>query len=607
MFGFGKRGKDQDFKKLQEDLQEEKQRNENLASVNRALAAKVHRLALQREELRNDRDKLTRENRELVVSNLTLSTEAKVARDANADAWEVPKLKAALRAQAAQHESKIKTLKRRTKALLTAVIPGASSGPRGASSSAGGAGASTPAAARLSTRSMPGSPGDDLAEEELWDMPLSPSSSAELPSALPDPAPSASASEVDVNDRVRQIISCLYDDTLSEDQALEQMTELTQGLQALTLPSSAAAGGASAVQSRGCSPLVPRLGLARAGSGAGGPASEMVDAATDPPLHSARGRFGLVDAATETPAEMSYLGSPRDTASATPAESATPKRMGLGLGGAGVPPLDLAALVAQAMESAPLSNRSSASTTAGSMAGAASFNAFSHFVLAQPEKLQRLIMRHAAATRPGLQLQQGPASSAGTGTGASPFAASGARTDSMPFAASGSASGSGGSFTARTANALTARLLGLGASSSAANVQRQTNPAPSVNPSTAQQPAVGGGTAGVLLPAAASPSKGAGGKRIGPSVPPKFVSGSLLEGPGSTAVGPSAAKAPAQGPSFVPAVSFPGLMGAKEASPELKPLWGRAAGSAVGGVDLDAAFGDLLPGSGSSGQLAVRR
>jgi hypothetical protein len=190
-------------------------------------------------------------------------------------------------------------------------------------------------------------------------------------------APQTGPSEPDVNSRIRDIIGYLYDDTISEDEALAQMTAVTQKL--VQQPSLAAAG-----TSRGCSPLpVPRLAADQMSGGGG-----KVDAATDP--QTARPRL-MADVATETPAEMSYIGTPRDMSAAPSQGPASPRR----LAASAVPMLDLAALVAQAMEEAPLSGRSTASTSA-TASGAPSFASLSSFVLAQPEKLQVCVAAHTA-------------------------------------------------------------------------------------------------------------------------------------------------------------------------------------------------------------------
>ncbi|GIL46344.1 hypothetical protein Vafri_3345 [Volvox africanus] len=184
-------------------------------------------------------------------------------------------------------------------------------------------------------------------------------------------------STADVNSRVRDIIGCLYDDTITEDDALVQMMALTQSL----IPRS----GSAVATSRGCSPLTtPRRSDGVASAVA------KVDAATD--AQTVRERH-VADVATETPFDMSYVGTPLDISAAPSQGPASPRRLAT----AAVPVLDLASLVAQAMEEAPLSGRSIASTSF-STAGGPSFTSISQFVLAQPEKLQRLIMRHAAGS-----------------------------------------------------------------------------------------------------------------------------------------------------------------------------------------------------------------
>ncbi|GIL71394.1 hypothetical protein Vretimale_2731 [Volvox reticuliferus] len=386
MFGLGRRHRDHEARRLQalsEELEQvhntlieatrraEKAESEAafLASQNRALAAKVHRLALQRVELVNGKDRAEQEKKELQILNLQLDNEARVAKSAKADAWQVTNLKAALRQQAVQHEKKIASIKGRTKALLAAIMPGGNSKPSGS------------LFAGHNSRALDG---DEVEVDDIWDMPLT----VACPSAP------------DVNSRVRDIIGCLYDDAITEDDALMQMTALTQSLFARS--------GTALATSRGCSPLpTPRPrpdGIASA--------VEKVDAATEPQTVRAR---HVADVATETPVDMSYVGTPVDVSAAPSQGPASPQRLAT----AAVPVLDLASLVAQAMEDAPLSGRSIASTSF-STSGGPSFTSISQFVLAQPEKLQRLIMRHAAATgansgRPSFSQPRVPQSSYGAG------------------------------------------------------------------------------------------------------------------------------------------------------------------------------------------------
>ncbi|KAG2454974.1 hypothetical protein HYH02_000800 [Chlamydomonas schloesseri] len=627
MFGFG-RGGDDEVRKLrtrEKELERElatagqsllsaQQRADSaeakanvLATQNRQLALKVHRLALQRVELQNEKQRAEQDNNELRLQNLRLENEARVAKAAEADAWQVTKLKTALKQQAAQYESKLSSFKRRTKALLHAVLPGTHAA-RGLSM--GGAGApSSPTGqpyAGANARSAPGSPTADLSLPDLWDAPLSPPALPEGDEAavaagalLPAAASSDLAAE-DVNGRVRDIIACLYDDTLSEDAALEQLTSLAAALPLAHLQAKQQASGTTT--SAGCSPLP-----AGRGAGSGG-ASSKVDASTDALSH--RGPRYMADAATETPADMpaSYVG----TGLHTPAEggAGSPR---LRLGGV-VPPLDLAALVAQAMEAAPASHRSTTSTAAGAGAGGPSFNAFSQFVLAQPEKLQRLIMRHAAATgaRPPLPTGSGLLAGGQSSTG-------GASTSGMPAFAGAASSASGlegalpsnGSFTSR--NSLTSRLLGLGAGSASSNNSNINRPpvAPSQPPAAAaSSPARGGNTAqGVLLPSASinsssmsSPPKAI--KRSGSAGLPKFAP-ALDAAPAGVARG---------APAAAPSLNLSGLSllapkgaGSGPAPAEMKPLRADVGGGGLGSTDLDAEFGGFFPSGSSSGALAVRR
>ncbi|GFR45536.1 hypothetical protein Agub_g6929, partial [Astrephomene gubernaculifera] len=503
MFGLGRR-KDNEIRRLQAEveqaqlsLQEANKRAENaesqaalLASQNRALAAKVHRLALQRVELENDKVRVERENKDLQLANLRLETEKQAAKGAETDAWQVTNLKIALAQQAAQHRTKLASLKRRTKALLNAVLPGGNG--RGARA---GLGQLSPAPCdKTYSRSAPGSPTTEHALADLWDTPLNP--------------PSMLDAETDLHTRVRQVIGWLYDDTISEDQALEQITSLTQNL--MIQPQSPPA------MSRGCSPFpVPKLATTTTGDGS----AEKVDAATD--VQTSRPRH-FSDVATETPEELSHIGTPR--------ESGTPQR----LMPPGVRPLDLAALVAQAMETAPLSGRSTASTTAASSAAApSSFNAFSQFVLAQPEKLQRLIMRHAAATGAktgSAQPQQSPfgghmlsfTSGSHNAVATATTTAGGLADNYVPGLSSNLEPPSMASTGAATSRPnLTSRLLGL---SSAANVNRAT--APAVPP--ASSPVAAGpntAAAGVVLPSSGpitSPAKRPA-KRSAAMPPPKIA------------------------------------------------------------------------------------
>ncbi|PNH11627.1 hypothetical protein TSOC_001490 [Tetrabaena socialis] len=623
MFGLGfGRGKNEEVKKLKARGVQLEQQLDQASDCRRELSSGrtlkprfeqhiVHRLALQRAELQNDRDRVLREHRELQLANLRLEEEARAVRSAGADMWQVTNLQAALRQQAAQHETKMASLKRRTKALLTAVLPGSQANATRDAASAGGAAAalSSPGAAPAARReavSAPVSPSlSEAALPDLWDVPLSP---VRLTDAAPRFALGADAeagaqsgapadAKPDVNTRIRQIVGWLYDDTLSEDQALEHITSLAQGLALTTAPGPHPHNppSASAVQSRGCSPLPPPPRCADATD-----ASDKVDAATG--TQTARVRH-VVDAATETPAHMSYLGSP-NAAAATPSEpSGSPRRAGY----VPVPPLNLAALVAEAMQAAPMSSRSNASTTAGGGAGggagsSAGFNAFSHFVLAQPEKLQRLIMRHAAATAAKAGLPP-PTYSAHAGQGGHTPAVGGGSMDhqGLGLAAYGCATATdsvlmptdrGGSMTSR----LTSRLLGLGTGSSAANVSRANTAAAS-----AAHPAPSGSSsaaAGVVLPASAcvtSPSKGT--KRM--SSAPKFA---MLDSPPSAQGAISGPKAPTAG-------------GRQAGVPDLKPLWGGigggssseeigAGGRMAGGGLLDS---DDWPTFGGGSTLAVAR
>ncbi|KXZ51446.1 hypothetical protein GPECTOR_12g409 [Gonium pectorale] len=564
----------------------------------------THRLELQRIELQVDKERIMREKQELQIANLQAQNEAQVAKAAAADAWEVTNLKLALRRQAAQHETRLACLKRRTRALLTAVLPA------GHGRSAGGLGQPGPAAAAASTpggfHSAPGSPtAASPLLPDLWDAPL------HVPPTL------EAGAQPDVHAQVRQIVGWLYDDTISEDQALEQMTALTQSLslQAPRAPAQAAA------ESRGCSPL-PALHFGGSDEAAedGGAAAHMVDAGTDP--QTCRERI-MADVATETPAELSYVGSPRDTASATPADVAsTPARR---LGPA-VPVLDLAALVAQAMEAAPLSGRSTASTTAaGSYTQSSnSFNAFSDFVLAQPEKLQRLIMRHAAATGAIGRQQHSPLPSgllSSTAAGATPvpeYASAASATAAGLTMPSGAGLAdipsmmphSSGAFSARPS--FTSRLLGLGTSS---NVNRPPAPA-----SAAPAPA-STGAAGVVMPAAAPAAPAADGpKPVAPTAPkrstaapnvalPKFAN--LEAGSGGLAPPPAAATAPAAPAAGVgrgfPQLLMPTLPSVKPVSPELRGLGAGGVFTGRSPTELDADFKDVFGADSSSSALALGR
>lgn len=245
------------------------------------------------------------------------------------------------------------SLKRRTKALLTAVLPG------GRSSSGGGA----PCPMSVSLHS-PDSVASDAPEHlsdspsrllpDIWDAPLTP--------------PPASATP-DVHAKVRAIIDCLFEDTLSEDQALEQLTQITASLRL------ADANSRNELVSRGASP-VPFPSLPGGGTGsAAAAAGDKVDASTEAEAEFLRP--DVADVATETPAELSLR---HTEVAATPAETSPRRTLGA------VPPLDLASLVAAALESAPLSARSTASTVGGSSSSSAI--AASSFILAQPEKLQ---------------------------------------------------------------------------------------------------------------------------------------------------------------------------------------------------------------------------
>ncbi|EFJ48695.1 hypothetical protein VOLCADRAFT_117446 [Volvox carteri f. nagariensis] len=470
------------FSQVQHTLLEATQRAEkaeseaaNFATQNRALAAKVHRLALQRVELLNDKDRVERENRDLQIANLQLSNEARMAKAAKADAWQLTNLKLALRQQAAQHEKKMESLKRRTKALLSVILPGGHS------------------KADDSLLAAPGSPTSDsggIEVEDLWDAPL----------ALATP------STPDVNLRIRSIVGCLYDDTITEDDALAQMTALTQSL--VTRP------GTATTTSRGCSPLpVPKLGED------GVISTNKVDAGTD--AQTTRVKL-VVDVATETPAEMSYNGTPCDLSAAPSQGPASPRRLVAGP----VPVLDLAALVAQAMEEAPLSGRSTASTSVNATGGP-SFSSISQFVLAQPEKLQRLILRHAAATgakpgQSGFGQPRVPQSPYGSGL---PPSATGISKNDI-FAGSSSTNlmdplahlNSGGPLATRPS--FTSRFLGLGGSN-AANRASSTAAAP--------QPRAGNNDTSSIISASGvtvSPAKPT--KRWGGTAPPKFA---ILEGP----------------------------------------------------------------------------
>ncbi len=244
------------------------------------------------------------------------------------------------------------SLKRRTKALLTSVLPG------GRSSSSGG-GAPCPMSVSLHS---PDSVASDAPEHlsdspsrllpDIWDAPLTP------PPATPD-----------VHAKVRAIIDCLFEDTLSEDQALEQLTQITASLRL------ADANSRNELVSRGASP-VPFPSLPGGGTGsAAAAAGHKVDASTEAEAEFLRP--DVADVATETPAELSLR---HTEVAATPAETSPRRALGM------VPPLDLASLVAAALESEPLSARSTASTVGGSSSSSAI--AASSFILAQPEKLQ---------------------------------------------------------------------------------------------------------------------------------------------------------------------------------------------------------------------------
>eukprot|EP00198_Chlamydomonas_reinhardtii_P008201 XP_001697538.1 predicted protein [Chlamydomonas reinhardtii] len=515
---------------------------------------------------------------------------------------QVTNLKTALKQQAAQYETKLSSFKRRTKAFLTAVLPGTHAA-RGLSM--GGAGAPSspnrPSHAGANPRSAPGSPTADLSLPDLWDAPLSPPAlpegdEAAVAAAALLPAGASNTDGEDVNGRVRDIIACLYDDSLSEDAALEQLTSLAASLPLAHLQAKQQASVAGTSTSTGCSPLP-----------AGRAGGSKVDASTDALSH--RGPRYMADAATETPADMpaSYVG----TGLHTPAEggAGSPR---LRLGGV-VPPLDLAALVAQAMEAAPASHRSTTSTAAGAGAPGPSFNAFSQFVLAQPEKLQRLIMRHAAATsaRPSMPAGGGLLAGGQSST-------SGASTSGMPAfpGAAGPTTGlegavpSNGSFTSRPS--LTSRLLGLGGAGSSSSNNSNINrppvapPPPQPSSASASSPARGN-TAGVLLPSAsinssapmASPAKAI--KRSGSAGLPKFAS--------ALDAAPMGAGAPRAAPA-APGLNL-GLLAPKSSGAalgEIKPLRADVGGGlgGLGSTDLDAEFGGFFP-SGSSGVLAVRR
>ncbi|GLC56764.1 hypothetical protein PLESTB_001143200 [Pleodorina starrii] len=509
----------------------------------------VHRLALQRVELLNDNDRVERDNKELQITNLQLEQEARVAKAAKSDEWQVTNLKVALRQQAAQHETKMASIKRRTKALLTAILPGGH-GKEG-----------------VGLLDAPGSPTADGEEqlEDLWDAPLT----------------LTAASAPDVHARVRDIIGCLYDDAITEEAALDQMLSLTQKL--------TARAESAAATSRGCSPLpVPRLAADDVASAGG-----KVDAGTD--AQTARPRL-VADVATETPAEMSYVGTPRGASAAPSQGPASPRR----LTGSAVPMLDLAALVAQAMEEAPLSGRSTASTSV-SASGGPSFSSISQFVLAQPEKLQRLILRHAAATNAkSAQVGFGQARAAqspfGAGLLPSAAAASAAGANDL-YGVSGSTSlmdpmaqfSSVGNQSARPS--LTTRLLGLGSSNVA-------NRAPSA---AAPQGAAGAGNhsvAGAISGVTMSPAKAA--KRSGPATVPKFAK---LDGP--------AQAAPPSHPTG-PVLSVPGiklLPGKDNYSSNIDNGSGGTSfklgvGMFAGGTaDLDSDFKELSLGGSSSSAL----
>lgn len=70
---------------------------------------------------------------------------------------QVPKMKMALSQQAAQHEKKLESMKRRTRALLTAMLPGGQNKSR---------------SSLLVTASSPISDGGKGEVEDIWDAPL---------------------------------------------------------------------------------------------------------------------------------------------------------------------------------------------------------------------------------------------------------------------------------------------------------------------------------------------------------------------------------------------------------------------------------------------------
>lgn len=469
MFGFGRR-RDGESKRLAarekelvaqleqvtHELEDEKRRcSENgsrvafLASQNRALAAKVHRLAMSRLALQCGHDRLEKEQERLRLENLSLQSQAQVAVGERADYAQVEQLKGQLKEQAARYEGKLDSLKRRTKALLASVLPPSTSAPAkalpGAGETGGGSGAPT--------RRLEGSgtaPASAAAAGPSLDRLAPTPGSGELPPMDP---------ETQRQVRVLQIVACLYDDSIDEGAALEQLGAIL--LEGSLLGGHAHGEGQQQQQ-------------ARSGSGRKADASTATSPAAPP-----RARH-VTDAATETPAEMSSSGTPYLVAS-TPLEPGGSPRAGAESGSRGVPAIDLAALLTHTMNSA-----ASEAPGAGTSANAAAMFSFSSFVLAEPEKLQRLILR----TR---QQQAMAAAGAGGGAPTGPSAPQLGRTSvgaggghpalrelPLPQHAPGEG-GSGGSFSSRIAGG----FLGLSLTGAAHNAAVPAWPAAAASSSAA--------------------------------------------------------------------------------------------------------------------------
>lgn len=368
------------------ELEDEKRRcSENgsrvefLASQNRALAAKVHRLAMSRLALQCGHDRLEQEQERLRLENLSLQSQAQAASGERADYVQVEQLRGQLKEQAERYEGKLESLKRRTKALLTSVLPPSASAkalPGGGAKEAKGAGGSTSALRVEGSGSAP-AVAAAAAASSLDRLAAAAGPAGELPMDQ----------ETQRQVRVLQIVACLYDDSIDEGAALEQLNQLGASL---------LEGSGGDAQRKG-----QHQQQARAGSGRKADASTATSPGAPP-----RARH-VTDAATETPAEMSSSGTPYPFAG-TPLEPGGSPRAGGAEGSRGVPAIDLAALLTHTMNSAAASASSEPAGAAASSANAAMFN-FSSFVLAEPEKLQRLILR----TR-----QQQMLAAAGAGGGA---------------------------------------------------------------------------------------------------------------------------------------------------------------------------------------------